>query len=102
VIDDRAVAVDVLADAEAALKEAYAFSKRAFGQAVTAAEVMTILQGVEGVIAVDLDALHLTGTTVVLNQVLQVDAANVEDGIIHHAQLLLINILGIKLLEVQP
>jgi hypothetical protein len=102
VIDPRYIAADVLADAEAILKDAYAFAKRAFGQPVTAAEVITILQGVEGVIAVDLDTLHLTGTTAVLNQILQADIAHVEDGVIHRAQLLLINTLGVKLLEVQP
>jgi hypothetical protein len=102
VIDTRYIAADVLSDAEGVLKEAFAFARRTFGQPVTAAEVVTILQGVEGVIAVDLDALHLTGTTEVLNQILATDIAHVDNGVIHHAQLLLINTLGIKLLEAQP
>lgn len=102
VIDTRYIAADVFSDAETALKEAYAFAKRAFGQPVTAAEVVTILQGVEGVIAVDLDALHPTGTGEAPNQILPADIAHVDNGIIHRAQLLLINTLGIKLLEVQP
>jgi hypothetical protein len=102
VIDNRYIAADVLSHAETALKEAFKFAKRAFGQPVTAAEVMTVLQGVKGVIAVDLDALHLTGTTEVLNQILATDIAHVDNGVIHHAQLLLINTLGIKLLEAQP
>lgn len=102
VIDPRHLVLDVFEDAENALKEAFEFSKRSFGQSVTAAEVITILQGVEGVIAVDLDALHLTGTAETLNQILPAEIAHVEDDSIHYAQLLLINILGIKLLEVQP
>ena len=102
VIDPRYLSQVVFPDAENELKNAFAFSKRAFGQPVTAAEVVTILQGVEGVIAVDLDALHLTGTTEALNQILQADIAHVENDVVHHAQLLLVNTLGIKLLEVQP
>ncbi len=102
VIDARYIAADVLTDAEAALKDAYAFAKRFFGQPVTAAEAVTILQGVEGVIAVDLDQLHLTGAAETLNQILLTDIAHVDNGVIHRAQLLLINTLGIKLLEVQP
>jgi hypothetical protein len=34
------------------------FERRPFGQAVTAAEVVAVIHGVEGVLAVDLDALH--------------------------------------------
>jgi hypothetical protein len=102
VIDARYIAADVLSSAETALKEAFKFVKRAFGQPVSAAEVVTILQGVEGVIAVDLDALHLTGTTEVLNQVLASDIAHVDNGVIHRAQLLLVNTLGIKMLEGKP
>ena len=79
-----------------------AFAKRSFGQPVTAAEAVTILQGVEGVIAVDIDKLHLTGTAEMLNQILLTDIAHVDNGVIHRAQLLLVNTLGIKLLEVQP
>ncbi len=102
VMDARYIAADVLTAAEAAIKDAYPFAKRSFGQAVTAAEAVTLLQGVEGVIAVDLDKLHLTGASETLNQILLTDIAHVEDGVIHRAQLLLVNTLGIKLLEVQP
>ena len=102
VIDARYIPADVLSSAETALKDAYAFAKRAFGQPVTAAEVVTNLQDVEGVIAVDLDSLNLTGSAEAPNQILLADIAHVENGAIHHAQLLLINTLGIQLLEVQP
>lgn len=102
VIDARYIAADVLVDAETALKDTYAFAKRSFGQPVTTAEAVTILQGVEGVVAVDIDKLHLTGSAETLNQILLTDIAHVDNGVIHRAQLLLINTLGIKLLEVQP
>jgi hypothetical protein len=102
VIDARYIAADVLTEAETALIDAYAFAKRTFGQPVTAAEAITILQGVEGVIAVDLDKLYLTGASETLNQILLTDIAHVDNGVIHRAQLLLVNTLGIQLLEVQP
>ena len=44
--------------ASMALQEAFAFEKRDFGQPLAAAEVITVLQGVEGVIAVDLNQLY--------------------------------------------
>lgn len=58
-IDQRYVHEEVIAQAKRALLEAFAFEKRNFGQPVTAAEVMTIIQAVPGVIAVDLDELSL-------------------------------------------
>lgn len=48
---------DVKAAAEAALAEAFAFDARQFGQGVTTAEVIAVLQAVEGVRAVDLDRI---------------------------------------------
>jgi predicted phage baseplate assembly protein len=51
----------VFAAAEAALKEAFSFDRRAFAQPVTAAEVETTIQKVPGVIAVDLRELFVYG-----------------------------------------
>jgi predicted phage baseplate assembly protein len=51
----------VLVAAGSALREQLAFARRAFGQPVTAAEVVTALQGVRGVEAVDLDRLAFAG-----------------------------------------
>ena len=42
-----------------ALVDAFSFSERAFSQPVTSAEVLNIIHDVEGVIAVDLEKLHL-------------------------------------------
>ena len=58
-VDPRYRAADVLAAAETALAERFSFPNRAFGQPVTAAEVMTLLDGIAGVIAVDVDKLYL-------------------------------------------
>jgi hypothetical protein len=48
---------DVTASARKALAEAFSFTARRFGQGVTPAEVVAVLQGIEGVVAVDLDRI---------------------------------------------
>jgi len=45
-------------DVEEALKAAFSFEKRDFGQAVTLSEVISLIQGVEGVEAVDIESLY--------------------------------------------
>jgi predicted phage baseplate assembly protein len=59
-VDSRYVAADVLAAVADALRAAFSFEQRGFGQAVTAAEIIRIIQGVQGVIATDLDRLYLS------------------------------------------
>lgn len=51
----------VVAAVEAALRDAFSFAARDFGQPVAASEVVAVIQQVPGVIAVDLDALHRVG-----------------------------------------
>ncbi|MFN3335150.1 MAG: putative baseplate assembly protein, partial [Caldilinea sp.] len=55
--DSRYLEADVRAALEAALRAAFAFATRMFGQPVTAAEIMEVMHSVAGVIAVDLDEL---------------------------------------------
>jgi hypothetical protein len=100
-VDRRYTVEEVLAEARSALEAAFAFERRAFGQAVTAAEVMTIIQGVEGVVYVDIDLLHLSEQAEALDQILPARIAGVVEGQLEQAQLLLINELGIVLQEVQ-
>ncbi|MDD2754140.1 MAG: hypothetical protein PHS80_01300, partial [Methanothrix sp.] len=57
-IDPRYLAKEVLARAEADLRRSFSFENRNFAQFVTAAEVLAVIQAVEGVIAVDLDRLE--------------------------------------------
>jgi len=49
----------VTGDIKEALVDAYSFAKRAFSQPVTSAEVLNIIHDVPGLIAVDLEKLHL-------------------------------------------
>lgn len=53
----------VQAAIEDALRETFSFERRHFGQPVTAAEIMSAVHQVEGVIAVDLDALYAKTAT---------------------------------------
>jgi len=51
----------VLAAAESLLRERFSFAARRFGQAVTLSEVVSVLQSVAGVVAVDVDELYREG-----------------------------------------
>jgi len=57
-VDPRYDAEAVAAAAQAVLSDAFAGRRRDFGQGVTASEVIVVLQGVPGVVAVDLDKLQ--------------------------------------------
>jgi hypothetical protein len=57
-VDPDRVPELVLSAAGERLRAAFSFDGREFGQTVTLGEVVAVLQAVEGVVAVDLDALH--------------------------------------------
>ena len=114
--DSRFVETDVRAALEAALRTAFAFTVRGFGQPVTAAEIMAILHGVAGVVAVDLDELAyvvapkntatrktlglvktLTPRTVTADALLPAHTARRVDTQIQPAELLLLDAAGIDL-----
>lgn len=59
-IDPAFIPARVFAAAENAVREFFAFENRDFGQEVTVAELIQILEAVEGVDAVDFDQLSLT------------------------------------------
>jgi hypothetical protein len=107
-VDPRLVSADVLARVTEALRGAFAFAERAFGQPVTAAEVMKVMQEVEGVMAVDLDRLApddppLPPESEQPVAVLTAGSAYVrEDGSTAPAELLLINPAEISLKEMAP
>ncbi len=49
---------DVIAAVDVALRDHFSFEARAFGQSVVLSDVVSVMQGVEGVIAVDVDQLY--------------------------------------------
>jgi len=96
IIDSRYLEEDVLVRAEAELQRTFSFENRNFGQFVTAAEILAVIQAVEGVIAVDLDRLERddspkAGTS--LTAVLQAKKARIDEqsGDLLPAEILLLN-----------
>jgi predicted phage baseplate assembly protein len=81
----------VLAQVTAALRGAFSFARRDLGRAVDRSEVVAAIQAVEGVRAVDLRALHLTGEPRDEAPVLLASSARRSDDGFLPAQLLTLN-----------
>ena len=87
----------ILAQARSALTNAFVFDRRAFAQPVASSEVVTLLQTIVGVEAVDLQALHVHGDPPALHTLLPAQPARWEGDQLRPAQMLLINEFGIDL-----
>ncbi len=87
----------ILAQARSALTSAFIFDRRAFTQPVASSEVVTLLQTIVGVEAVDLQALHVHGDPPALHNLLPAQPARWEGDQLRPAQMLLINEFGIDL-----
>jgi predicted phage baseplate assembly protein len=101
-VDSRSVFADVQAAATQALLDAFSFERRDFAQPVSTAEVVTLIQGVAGVVYVDLDSLNETGQAPPVDGVLRAAAADWHDDAktsVDPAQLLIVNPTGITLGE---
>jgi len=59
-VDADYIQADVIAAGERALRSAFSFHARAFGQAVTLSEVIAVMQNVAGVVSVDVNTLRRT------------------------------------------
>jgi predicted phage baseplate assembly protein len=98
---------EVVLDAvRAALSSAFSFERRGFGQPVTAAEVVTAVQQVAGVVAVDLDQLYRVDDPgghqqQAPQQVVPAAPARPEGDLIRPAELLLISPVGITLAQME-
>lgn len=103
-VDPRYEVAPVLAAVGDAIRQAFSFGPRSFGQPVTAAAVVTVIQGVAGVVAADLDRLYrvdepggpLRDSPV---PVLKASAACIVDTEIRASELLLVNESGVTLSE---
>lgn len=87
----------ILVEARSALTRAFEFQRRAFTQPVASSEVVALLQAIEGVKAVDLQALHVQGEPPALHNLLLAQPARWVVDQLQPAQLLLINEFGIDL-----
>lgn len=103
-IDRRLVAEKILGNVRDALLSAFGYAARAFGQDVTAAEIIAAVHAVDGVEAVNLTALHLVTESPGATPASRLSARNVEwqDDMLVQAELLRINPAGIALTEMQP
>ena len=105
-VDRRYITEEVLAAVATALQEAFSFEQRAFGQPVTKSEVLAAIQAVDGVVAVDLDRLYVTGEVRALNPILLTRTAHWDASVtppeIRPAELLILNPDGITLIGMQP
>jgi predicted phage baseplate assembly protein len=106
-VNPRYLQSTVFAAVESALKAAFAFERRGFSQPVTVAEVITTIQQVEGVIAVDLNQLYQyeegeppppPEEERIVDPLVPVEVRSRDDL----AQLLLINPVGIRIEEMTP
>jgi hypothetical protein len=91
--DERFDAAAVVAAARAALEARYAFASMQLGEAVAASAVITLLQGVSGVIGVDLDRLYRPGLEAPVKRArLPARRGHVaRDGTAHPAELLVLD-----------
>jgi predicted phage baseplate assembly protein len=101
----RYVAEKVIAQVSTELATAFSFENRAFAQAVTAAEILALIQSVPGVIATTLTNLYFTTDSSGPFQseapaFLPSTPAHWQGGVIRPAQLLLLNPLGVILTEI--
>lgn len=102
VIDPQYDTATVLDAVKAAIADAYAFARRAFGQAVTAASVISTIQSTAGVVATDLVQLYRmddpTGPQQTAPQeFLPAARAHLEGDAIVPGQVLLVNQAGISI-----
>ncbi|MGB3650028.1 MAG: putative baseplate assembly protein, partial [Rivularia sp. (in: cyanobacteria)] len=99
-LDSRYIETEVIQNIRRALSENFAFNNRDFGQNVTESEVIATIQNVEGVVAVDLDALYQLGKSKALGRSLFARKArwDEDENEALPAQLLLINLGGIELI----
>jgi len=80
----------VMLNVEAALRLAFSFESRDFGQIVPRSEVIAVAQEVEGVVGVDLDHFYRSNSDA-LEDRLSPAAATVVDGIAQAAEILLLD-----------
>lgn len=92
----------VLVEVEKALRSRFSFEAREFGQPVTFSEVVAVMQGVDGVEAVDIDKLYRHGEAEIMNTLLVAKLPDFEtDNGIKAAELLTLDPAPIELGEMK-
>lgn len=111
-VDGRYESEAVVAAVRTAIEDRFSFARRSFGQAVTRAEVIATMQGVDGVVAAMLDELHPTAdpSDPLVERIPAEPAAVVDPApgappgprVTAGAELLLVNAAGVTLEAVTP
>jgi predicted phage baseplate assembly protein len=103
-VDRAFIAANVLLAVQQAVASAFSFERRYLGQAVTASELVAVMQGVKGVVAVDLDKLHFDGEPAASNPRLPARVATWDEATrdVKPAELLTVHPQGIVLTEMTP
>jgi hypothetical protein len=97
-IDPDYIVEKVLAAVEAALRAGFSFSAREFGQAVTLSEVMSAIQNVAGVVAVDVNKLYRTDHQEAWNEILVAEMPRAgDDSSVPAAELLTLDPAALEL-----
>ncbi len=106
IVDPRYRPDDVASKVEEALRSAFSFEMRNFGQDVTSSEIIEIIQGVAGVVACEISALHKyvmgepgSDQTSLSNwgEVIEAKEEELMGTAVLPAELLLINPVGIQI-----
>ena len=104
-VSPRVVADDVETAVQTALTDAFSFERRTFGQPVTASEILTLIQAVPGVVAVDLDSLYVvpdSGTPATeYSSILEAQTVRVEGGQIVPPEILLLDQANLTMLTAE-
>lgn len=98
-VDSRYVFEDVRARVEGMLLDTFSFGRRAFGQPVTSAEIVTAIQQVDGIVAVDLEELYREDQAASLYTLLPAATASLVGKVYSPAELLVVHPAGITLEE---
>ncbi|HSY48937.1 MAG TPA: putative baseplate assembly protein [Thermoanaerobaculia bacterium] len=103
-LDPDAVATVVMSDVQKALTDAFSFDARTFGQAVSLSEVESVIQGVSGIVFVDVNTLYRAGLPPPPSKRLTAAPPKIKsDGSLQAAEILTIDdwsLLDIKSMEI--
>ncbi len=89
--DHRARQAEIEALAKSALADEFAFDRREFGQPVAAAKVITLIQSIPGVFAVELEQLYEHGQEAKPSLLLEAQGARWDGDKLRPAEMLVIN-----------
>jgi hypothetical protein len=96
--DPRYEGETIIAEARTALTDRYSFRKMHLGEAVSASAIISLLQGIPGVVGVDLDYFHFSTASATRETRLPARAGYVDQGgTVFPAELLTLDAAGLTI-----